>query len=108
MVHLAAPAAPLVLAGLAVAGLVAALIVWRKEIGDFFTGMIDGLKEWSEGVGERWEEIRDKFKEKFVEPALELVTKFKDGTVKAFKGLAELVKAPFLAVWNAIKNVMNM
>ena len=103
-----APAAPLVLAGLAVAGLVAALIKWRKEIGDFFTGMIDGLKEWSEEVGERWEAIRDKFKEKFVEPALELVKKFKDGTVKAFKGLADLVKAPFLAVWNAIKNIMNM
>ena len=103
-----APAAPLVLAGLAVAGIVAGLIKLRKEIGDFFTGMIDDLKEWSEGVGERWEEIRDKFKEKFVEPALELVKKFKDGTVKAFKGLADLVKAPFLAVWNAIKNVMNM
>lgn len=103
-----APAAPLVLAGLAVAGLVAALIKWRKEIGDFFTGMIDGLKEWSEEVGERWEAIRDKFKEKFVEPALELVKKFKDGTVKAFKGLAESVKAPFLAIWTAIKDVMNL
>lgn len=103
-----APAAPFVLAGLAVAGLVAALIKWRKEIGDFFTGMIDGLKEWSEEVGERWKAIRDKFKEKFVEPALELVKKFKDGTVQAFKGLAELVKAPFLAVWNAIKDVMNL
>ena len=103
-----APAAPLVLAGLAVAGIVAGLIVWRKEVADFFTGMIDDLKEWSEGVGERWEAIRDKFKEKFVEPALELVKKFKDGTVQAFKGLADLVKAPFLAIWNAIKNVMNM
>ena len=102
-----APAAPFVLAGLAVAGIIAVVIKYRKQIVNIFEDIGDFFKDFGDNVNEVWSTISDAFKDVFIDPAINLVQGLIDRMVNAFKGLWGLIKSPFIAVFNGIKGIMN-
>ena len=84
-----------------------AIYAFRDQIGDALKAIGNFFKAGFEVVGKILKAAAKFYMDFYVTPVLEFGKKLFDGFVGLFKKIADVVKAPFLAVVNFIKGIFN-